>query len=382
VNFEFATAARIVFGPGRLAEAGPAAAAMGRRALVITGKSTDRAEPLIGVLADSGVEAELFSAPGEPTTELVQAAAGAAREAGCDLTVGFGGGSAMDAAKAVAALLVNEGELLDYLEVIGAGRKLERPAAPCIAVPTTAGTGAEVTRNAVIASPQHRVKVSLRHGSMLPDLALVDPELTYSMSSRVTAASGLDALTQLIEPFVSRMHNPLVDSLCREGLGRAARSLRRAYKDGRDRDARLDMSLASLLSGLALANARLGAVHGIAGPFGGSFPGAPHGAVCARLLPAVMAVNVRALSERELEAARFDEVARLLTAEEGAAAADGVKWIEDLCAELAVPPLGSYGFAESDFDALAEKAARASSMQGNPVELSGEELREIFERAM
>ncbi len=382
MNFEFATAARIVFGPGRLAEAGPAAAAMGRRALVITGKSTDRAEPLIGVLADSGVEAELFSAPGEPTTELVQAAAGAAREAGCDLTVGFGGGSAMDAAKAVAALLVNEGELLDYLEVIGAGRKLERPAAPCIAVPTTAGTGAEVTRNAVIASPQHRVKVSLRHGSMLPDLALVDPELTYSMSSRVTAASGLDALTQLIEPFVSRMHNPLVDSLCREGLGRAARSLRRAYKDGRDRDARLDMSLASLLSGLALANARLGAVHGIAGPFGGSFPGAPHGAVCARLLPAVMAVNVRALSERELEAARFDEVARLLTAEEGAAAADGVKWIEDLCAELAVPPLGSYGFAESDFDALAEKAARASSMQGNPVELSGEELREIFERAM
>ncbi len=382
MNFEFATASRIIFGPGRLAEAGPAAAAMGRRALVVTGKNTDRAEPLIGILADSGVEAELFSAPGEPTVELVGQATGAAREADCDLVIAFGGGGAVDTAKAVSALLVNEGELLDYLEVIGAGRKLENLAAPCIAVPTTAGTGAEVTRNAVIASPEHRVKVSLRSAGMLPDLALVDPELTRSMPPGITATSGLDALTQLIEPFVSVMANPLVDSLCREGLSRVADSLLKACRDGGDMAARLDMSLASLLSGLALGNARLGAVHGIAGPFGGTFPGAPHGAVCARLLPAVMAVNVRALAERDLDAERFDEVARLLTGNEDAAAADGVRWVEELCAELAVPSLGSYGFGESDFDSLAEKAARASSMKGNPAELSGEELREVFRRAL
>lgn len=382
MSFEFATASRIVFGPGRLAEAGPAAVEMGRRALVVTGANSDRAEPLIGVLADNGVETEFFSVGGEPTTEVVNSAAEAARGAECDFVVGFGGGSPMDTAKAVAALLTNDGGILDYLEVIGGGKKLARPAAPCIAVPTTAGTGAEVTRNAVIASPERRVKVSLRNESMLPNLAVVDPELTRDMPPEITAASGLDALTQLIEPFVSKMHNPMVDSLCREGLRRAGRALLRAYRDGSDAAAREDMSLAALFSGLALANARLGAVHGIAGPFGGTFPEAPHGAVCARLLPSAMAVNVRALSERHLDAVRFDEVARILTGSPEAAAADGVKWVEELCAELAVPPLASYGFGESDFDALAEKATRASSMKGNPVELSAEELKEIFERAI
>jgi alcohol dehydrogenase class IV len=382
VKFEFATSARVVFGPGSLPEAGPAAAAVGRRALVVTGKNTDRAEPLLNALADFEVETEFFSVAGEPTVEMVRSAAAKAREAECDLTVAFGGGSAVDTAKAAAALLTNDGDVLDYLEVIGEGRKLERPAAPCIAVPTTAGTGAEVTRNAVIASPEERVKVSLRHASMIPDLALVDPELTLSAPPDVTAASGLDALSQLIEPFVSRMANPLTDALCREGLPRAARSLPVACADGSNRDARADMCAASLLSGMALANAKLGAVHGIAGPFGGMFPGAAHGAVCARLLPAVTAVNVKALADRGLDASRYAEVARALTGSGSAGPADAVTWLEELCAGLDVPRLRSYGLSASDYGPLAERAARASSMKGNPVELSAEELREVFERAV
>jgi alcohol dehydrogenase class IV len=382
VNFQFSTAGRIVFGSGALQEAGPAAASLGRRALVVTGRQADRAGPLFGALAASGVETESFSVPGEPTVDLVAAAATRAREAGCSMVAGFGGGSALDTAKAVSALLTNDGDLSDYLEVVGAGRPLEKPAAPCIAVPTTAGTGAEVTRNAVIASPRHRAKVSLRHASMLPDLALVDPGLTVSAPPAVTAASGLDALTQLVEPFVSRLPNPLTDALCRQGLARAARALRRAWKDGADLEAREDMCVASLFSGLALANAKLGAAHGIAGPFGGMFPGAPHGSVCARLLPAVMRANIEALAAGGASLERFEEVARLLTGRAQASAADGIGWVEDLCSEMEVAPLARWGFDESDFEALAERAMRASSMQGNPVELGERELLAIFRAAL
>jgi len=382
VRFDFASAGRILFGQGRLAEAGRFAASLGRRALVVTGSNSDRAEPLLDALADFQVETEFFSVSREPTVELVRSAAAKAREAGCDMVAGFGGGSAIDTAKAVSALLPNEGDLLDYLEVIGEGRALEKPAFPCIAVPTTAGTGAEVTRNAVIASPPHRVKVSLRHGSMLPDLAVVDPGLTISVPPEVTAASGLDALTQLVEPFVSRMANPLTDALCREGLLRASRSLRAAWLDGSDIEAREDMCVASLFGGLALANAKLGAVHGIAGPFGGMFPGAPHGAVCARLLPAVMTANIKALANRGESLGRFDEVARLLTGSAEAAAADGVKWVEDLCAGMDIAPLGQWGFGETGFEDLAERALRASSMKGNPVELGAAELEAIFRASL
>ncbi len=243
-----------------------------------------------------------------------------------DLVVGMGGGSVIDAAKAIAALLTNPGDPLDYLEVIGRGLPLANACAPMMAIPTTAGTGAEVTRNAVLASPAHRVKVSLRSASMLPDVAIVDPELTLSMPPAVTAATGLDALTQCLEPFVSHLATPLTDGFCREGLARAARSLRRAYHHGSDVAARRDMALASLCGGLALANAKLGAVHGFAGPIGGMFD-APHGAVCARLLPLVMTANVRALEERSPNSpalVRYAEVAKIVTGDADASIADGV----------------------------------------------------------
>lgn len=389
MRFEFATATRILFGPGALQEAALAAATLGRRALVVTGGSVERAAPLLEQLKAQGVEATTFAVAGEPTMATILAGVERAKELACDLVIGLGGGSVLDSGKAIAALLTNGGDPLDYLEVIGRGQALARPAAPYIAIPTTAGTGSEVTRNAVLASPEHRVKVSLRSPLMLPRLAIVDPELTYSLPPSITASTGLDALTQLIEPYVCNSANPLTDALCREGIVRVARSLQRACEDGKDPTAREDMALASLFGGLALANAKLGAVHGFAGPLGGLFP-APHGAICARLLPSVMKANVRALQARAPETgrsverpyARYDEVARRLTGRDDATAPDGVVWVQDLCAALAVPPLSQYGLTEADFPTVVAQAQKASSMKGNPIPLSDEALTEILREAM
>ena len=326
----------------------------------------------------------------EPTVELAREGAALARETGAGVVVAIGGGSVIDAAKAVAALAVNDGDPLDYLEVVGRGRALTRPSLPCVAVPTTAGTGAEVTRNAVLRASDHGVKASLRSPTMLPSVALVDPELTFGVPPAVTAASGLDALTQLIEPFVSTRATALTDGLCREAIPRSARSLRKAFEHGDDAAAREDLALASLFGGLALANAGLGAVHGFAAPIGGRFPRAPHGAVCGRLLPLVMEANVHALRERALAEragdapalARFDEVARLLTGDSAATAGAGVAWVTRLVADLAIPGLATYGIAEGDLDALVDAARKASSMRPNPVELTDTELRAILERAL
>jgi len=384
MRFEFATAGRIIFGPGTLTEVGPAARDLGRRALVVTGKSPARAEPLRDALRAAEVAHVGFVVPSEPTTDMMRDGMRLAQAEGCDLVIGFGGGSALDAAKAIATLVANGGDPLDYMEGIGAGKPLTRPALPIIAIPTTAGTGAEVTRNAVVASPEHRVKASLRSPHMLPRLALVDPELTHAMPPEVTAGTGLDALTQLIEPFVSHRANPLTDAFCREGLARAARSLRRAYEHGDDAPARADMALASLFGGLALANAGLGAAHGFAAPICGMFP-APHGATCAALLPHVMAANARALQARQQDnpaIARYVELARLLTGRPAATVEDGIRWVAALCRDLRVPGLAAYGVTRGDFPALVEKASRASSMKANPIVLMPEELGEILKAAL
>ncbi|GAB4548636.1 MAG: iron-containing alcohol dehydrogenase [Anaerolineae bacterium] len=383
-RFEFATATRILFGPGTIQEVAPLAAGMGQHALVVTGRNAGRAASLLDELHSRGIETVLFRVAGEPTTDLALAGTLQARQAMCDFVIGIGGGSVLDTGKAIAALLSNSGDLFDYLEVIGQGKPLTHPSAPYIAIPTTAGTGSEVTRNAVLASPRHRVKVSLRSPLMLPRLAVVDPELTYSVPPDVTASTGLDALTQVLEPFVSNQSNPMTDALCREGLKRAARSLRRAYQDGSDAEARQDMALVSLFGGLALANARLGAVHGFAGPLGGLFP-APHGTICARLLPYVMEANVRAMKSRMPDSpilTRYDEVAQIVTGQTTARAADGVRWVQDLCEALAVPPLSDFGITEADFPSVIEKARSASSMKGNPVPLTDEELAEILRKAI
>lgn len=384
MRFEFATAGRIIFGAGTLAEAGPLAASFGRRALVVTGRSLDRALPLVDRLNAAGVGAGVFEVHGEPTLDRVAAGAAIAREGGCDLIVAIGGGSAIDAGKAIAALLTNPGDPYDYLEVVGRGQPLSVAPAPFIAIPTTAGTGAEVTRNAVIGVPEQAVKVSLRSPLMLPRVALVDPELTYGLPPALTASTGMDALTQCLEPFVSPAATPLTDAICREGLRRAARGLRQAFHSGHDVAARTDMAMASLCGGLALANARLGAVHGFAAPLGGMFP-APHGVICGRLLAPVMAANIRALRERAPTSPaieRYAEVARILTGEPAALPEEGAGWVAGLCAELGLPPLGRFGIGEADVAAVIPKARRASSMQGNPIELTDDELAGILRAAL
>jgi len=384
MKFEFATATRIIFGAGTLREVGAAAREFGRRALVVTGRHPQRAEKLLASLSANGIGAATFSVTGEPELSTVDQGTALAKNEKCDLVIGMGGGSVIDAAKAIAAMMTNAGALLDYLEIIGRGRALAQSSAPFIAIPTTAGTGSEVTRNAVLASPEHKLKVSLRSPLMLAKLAIVDPELTYDLPAALTASTGLDALTQLIEPFVCLRANPMTDGLCVEGIRRAARSLPIAFADGKNKSAREDMAVASLFGGLVLANAGLGAVHGFAGPIGGRFP-APHGAVCAALLPRVMAANLHALRLRAShhEALRhYDEVGRLLTGNSSATADDGVKWIRQLTGDLQIRPLGAYGIREEHIADLVAKAANASSMKANPIPLTPEELADILRQAL
>jgi alcohol dehydrogenase class IV len=383
MSFEFATATEIVFGRGSFGTLAARVSALGRRVLVVTGSDPSRTGAPEH-LAEGGLQVTPFRITGEPTTTVASEGTDRARQAGCDVVVGVGGGSVLDGAKAIAALLANGGEPLDYLEVIGAGRKIERPSAPFVAVPTTAGTGSEVTRNAVLASPEHRVKVSLRSVLMLPRLALLDPGLTVSAPPHVTASTGLDALTQVLEPFVSSRANALTDPLCRDGLARAARSLRRACEDGSDLDAREDMALVSLYGGMALANAGLGAVHGFAGPLGGML-GAPHGALCARLLPGVVEANVAALRRQAPEGevlTRYGEVARILTGRAAATPEEGARWLRDLGEALAIPRLSAHGLTSADLETAVAKARRASSMRGNPIELTDDELHRVLEEAL
>ncbi len=298
--------------------------------------------------------------------------------------ISIGGGSAIDAGKAIAAAAANSGDLLDYLEVIGRAQPLESPPWPFIAVPTTAGTGSEVTRNAVLGSPEHGVKVSLRSPLMLPRVAIVDPELTRGLPPAITASTGLDALTQLIEPYVSWRANPLIDSLCLDGIRHVSASLLRAFRDASDMDARNGMAYASLLGGLALANAGLGVVHGFAAPIGGMFD-APHGAVCAALLPAGMRANIAALREREPQngaLGRYREIARVLTNDPEAIPEDGAEWVRNLTVRLAIPSLASYGIGDKDAAELAEKAGRANSMKANPIILTAAELEAVLRSSL
>lgn len=383
-KFEFSTANRILFGEGSLQAIGPIAAENGTRAFVVRGTSEERTEPLLGLLDRVGVGHVSFPVAEEPTVYMVQAGVDLATEEKCDLVVGFGGGSVIDTAKAIAAMLTNPGDVMDYLEVIGGGKQIREASMSMIAIPTTAGTGSEVTRNSVLGSPEHKVKVSMRSAFLLPDVALVDPELTYSMPPQVTAYTGMDALTQCLEPLVSRFSNPLTDGICREGLQRAGLSLKAAYRDGGNRRARSDMSLASLFGGLALANAKLGSVHGLAGPLGGMID-APHGAICACLLPAATAINIRTMSERQPDnpsLTRYKDAMQLLTGAATASLEDGLEWLSYLVEDLQIPGLRQLGFSESMIEEAVEKAEVSSSMKGNPIDLESSELREILSRSM
>ena len=390
--FEFRSVGRIVFGRGELARLGELAGEYGRAAMIITnageagdGGVVDRATDL---LAAAGLRHAIFRQRGEPRIEDVERATSIARDADCDVVVGLGGGSAVDAAKAVAGLLTNGGSPLDYMEVIGQGRKITRPAAPLIAVPTTAGTGAEVTRNAVLSCPQKQFKASLRSDHLLAKVALVDGELGVGVRAEVTARAGMDALCQLIESYTSRRAQPMTDALAIRGVELAAVALPKAVADGSDVFAREDMAMAALLSGITLTNAGLGAVHGFAAPLGANFP-VPHGTACAALLGGVMSANVSALRAESAEhpwLRRYADVGRTLTGRTGLADGEavdaGVAFVRDLAAELGIAKLSQFGVGAGDVERIVALARKSSSMRYNPVELSEETLCQVLAAAI
>ena len=390
-HFDFQTPSQIVFGSGSLARLpqlieNSHLIGSGKNCLMVTGRDTARALRVTELLREAGIPAPVFSVAGEPTLDAVRDGVRVSRKEKAGFVIGFGGGSAIDAAKAIGALAANSGEPLDYLEVIGRGGKLERPGLPCIAIPTTAGTGAEVTRNAVLGAPDHGLKASLRGAYVLPVIALVDPELTRGLPAGITANTGFDALTQLLEASISRRANAMTAMFCREGLARIRGSLAAAYrsagKGGKaELPAREDMAFASLLSGLVLSNAGLGAVHGFAAPLGGMLQAA-HGAICASLLCSVVKVNGRALAERQPDGEALQslrQAAGILTGNPEREHLDA--WLMQLRSELQIRPLANLGLQRKEFPTVVERAKAANSMRGNPVNLTDGDLNEIVEDA-
>lgn len=389
--FDFFCVGRIVFGRQAVNRIGELSVAFGRRALLVTnaGQPGDGGviDRLAKLLNTSGVSMICCQQRGEPTVSDVERSLQTAKSADCDLVIGLGGGSAIDAAKAVAGLMTNPGSPLDYMEVVGQGQPLRQPAAPWIAVPTTAGTGAEATRNAVIGCPEKKFKASLRSEHLLAKLAVIDPELAVGAPPEVTAASGLDALCQLIESYTSNRAQPLTDALALQGVSLAATALPRVWDDGADLDARESMALAALFSGITLANAGLGAVHGFAAPLGANFP-IPHGTVCAALLPHVVEANIAALAAESgqhpyLE--RYAELGRRLTAHAALGREEALdacrRFLFDLVHRLRIPPLREFGFQPAHVPDLVALARKASSMRYNPVVLPDETLTQILTAA-
>lgn len=385
MKFEFFMPGRIVVERGGVSRLGEFVGLLGTKVLVVHNGPAllDRIGKALGAISF-----DVYRQKGEPTVESVSEALALARRCGCDVLVGVGGGSAIDTAKATAGLLGNGGEPLDYMEVVGRGKKIVRPSYPWIAVPTTAGTGAEATRNAVIGYHEKQFKASIRSELMLPRLALLDAELAVGVPRHVTAASGADALCQVIESYTSANANPIADGLALEGIARAGRSLRRAYDNGADLDAREDMAITALLSGITLTNAGLGAVHGFAAPLGGSFT-VPHGVVCAALLPHVIRMNVRALRLRQPQSAvlgKYAAVGRALSGQrelsDDQAVDAAVAFVEELTAYMQIPRLREFGITEAAVSAMVELAKKASSMRYNPVVLTDEELVAVLRAAV
>jgi alcohol dehydrogenase class IV len=382
-RFEFATADWIIFGENSAKRITDNALTLGSKPLIVTGKNQNRYKFLLDDFTKKDVKFEIFSVDGEPTTGVVSECLALANRTKTDVIIGIGGGSAIDTGKAVSALVTNGGELLDYLEVIGRGKPITKPTIPFIAIPTTAGTGTEVTKNAVIKSNEHSVKVSLRSPFMLPNIAILDPVLTYSMPKEVTASTGLDAFTQVIEPYVSIKANMLTDAICKEGIKRISRSLLKAFNNSTDAKAREDMCIGSLFGGIALANAKLGAVHGFAGPMGGMID-VPHGVVCGILLPYVIKTNIKALEERKPTSEvfkKYEKVARIVTKNEKAKPRDLIRWTDELYEKLNMPHLSEVDLKEEQIEELVEKSKISNSMQGNPIVLTDEELRRIIKNA-
>lgn len=388
MNFEFVAPGRILFGSGQFERLGELSAKLGQRALIVFNGSEALANSAKDRLAVAGLTASLFRQRGEPTVSDVDSATELARKEQVELIIGLGGGSAIDVAKALAALVGNGGSALDYMEVVGRGQKLTQPSIPWIAIPTTFGTGAEATKNAVIGAPDRGFKASIRGEQMVAKIVLVDPVLGKGVPSKVIAQSGMDALCQLIESYTSNGAGPMTDGLAMTGLKRAPSALKRAYLNSQDIDALADMALAALLSGMTLTNAGLGAVHGFAAPLGANFP-VPHGAVCAALLSHVVRANVAALrasSKDHPTLARYADIGRAAGAAQPTGDADAIdfliQFLFDLSRDLHIQPLSAFGVEDKDVDRIVALARKASSMRFNPIVLDDAVLASVLRDAI
>lgn len=380
MNFEFYTANRIIFGEGVSEQIGKIASNFGSKALIVLGGGSLRKNGVVDrickCLSNANIEYRFYEGiDKEPEVETIDAGTEYALKCKVNLVIGIGGGSVIDTGKAISGLYTNGGSVIQYLEGVGVGSQITKEALPYIAIPTTAGTGAEVTKNAVIASKKGKFKKSIRSSYLIPRVALVDPTLTLSVPPSVTAATGMDALTQLIEPYVSKKAQPLTDALAIYGIPLVARSLEKAVNDGSDINARTDMALASLISGCALANSGLGAVHGIAASLGANF-GIPHGLACGILLPYVMELNLQSNIKK------FATIGRALTDsyldDPEKACMAGVEFVKELSRKIGIPQdLREFGITKEDIPVLVE-GSRGSSMSGNPKELSDKEVADLL----
>ncbi len=389
--FTFLTATEIRFGRGQAGTAAATIVGFGQRVLLVHGANRNRAEWLMQALQNLGAEVTGFACPIEPNVALIDAGVNAARAARAEVIVSLGGGAVIDAGKAIAALAVAVRPMRDHLEVVGKGLALDVAPLPFIALPTTSGTGAEVTKNAVIGVPEARRKVSLRDNRMLPRVAIVDPALTDGCPRAVTLASGLDAITQVIEPYVSKKSNIFSDALCRDAIRRGLPALmvlmaedgQIAHPTAVISDARDEMAWVSLCGGMALANAGLGAVHGLAGPIGGVSPAA-HGAVCGVLLPHVLRVNLeqaRVEDSGGQAATRLTEVCDWLGSALGVDGRDAPEALADWSAAQGLAGLTALGLDPALHLEVAEAAITSSSMRGNPVTLDRDTLALILAQA-
>lgn len=358
---------RILFGRGEVSKAPDIALSFGTRGVIVHGAGVTRAAPLFGVLDAIGV-----SCAQEPTLDMLEAAVTATRAHRPDWVLAIGGGAVLDMGKALAAMIPSPTPVIDHLEGVGPAHGLSAAPLPFIAIPTTSGTGAEVTKNAVIGVPQLGRKVSLRDDRMIARVAIIDPALTDHCPKGITLASGLDAITQVIEPYVSIKATPYTDAITQPAIARGLAALMRLM-EGEDAAARDAMAFVSLTGGLALANAGLGAVHGFAGVIGG-MTGAAHGAICGALLPHVIAMN----RARVADPARLDAVCQMIGAALGTASDDATDALARWSRMQGLPTLSDMGLSVADHRIVAETAQTASSMKGNPVSLSVSDLMAIL----
>lgn len=388
-DFSLARLPRIEFGSGRIRDLPALAQRYGNQALLVTGGRSFRSSPHWARLLEGfdhlGLKYADMSVEGEPSPELVDKSVAEFRGMNIDVVIGIGGGSALDAAKAIAGLLRPGNSVMGHLEGVGPELPYQGPATPFIAVPTTAGTGSEATKNAVLSRHgEAGFKKSFRDEKLVAEIALVDPDLLASCPPEIIAANGMDAFTQLLESYVSSKANRFTDALAWSGMKAARNSLLAWHKNGPSaREEQAGMAYAALMSGITLAQVGLGSVHGLASPLGAFFP-IPHGVVCGTLVAEATRMNIQALKQRSPanEAlTKYAQAGRLLTKNgnlDDATALDRlVETLEDWTDQLDLPRLGKYGIAPQDFARIVANS-RGSSMKTNPIVLTDAEIGSIL----